>query len=470
MSSVSSVQYGNSYDTDRAVQDEHERDLDKTRSEEEKSITQAKEEYNERLLTLKKEATDDVRRLKEDQYNSQGKQFSTIERDNLEEKKRITEAFEASLIKEKAGRQESENKLNDRVSKIANDAHAQTSAQVQQVKSEFTHQQDDRLKEANQNSKVLAMELANEKYRNASATGKIVKQSNEQQDRAIGERSRVYDDYIQQNRRTNNQTLSEKDQEISQLKNNTDPNKVSPAAKSKIEQIYQQKFQQDLNEERAVNAKNMEGLKNQSLYAQDDVREGYANKFNEMSKELRQRHAVEKHELVTGYNDLESHADMTQRNLENKAQAQSQRMYQQHTNEMSLQQKRYDEQIKGQQETLTDEKLRVKDDLETQQREQERSWTFKMNDTRRDYEKKLLDQQDVHERELSDAKFDFDKKLQEQTRKSKMSMDERVKAYEAQIRQQEAVFKEKERFLTEHYEEEFDKMKRNNAHLSEKKS
>ena len=71
---------------------------------------------------------------------------------------------------------------------------------------------------------------------------------------------------------------------------------------------------------------------------------------------------------------------------------------------------------------------------------------------------------------MGDLRIEYDKKLRDMDRTSKRTLDDRVRAYEFQIKQQELAFKERERFLSEHYEEELDTMKRTNAHLIQKKS
>ena len=82
----------------------------------------------------------------------------------------------------------------------------------------------------------------------------------------------------------------------------------------------------------------------------------------------------------------------------------------------------------------------------------------------------MTDERDLHEKAMASMKYENDKKLREQDRTSTRAMDDRVKAYEYQIKQQELAFKQREQFLTEHYQEELDKMKRSNARLIQTKS
>ena len=109
-------------------------------------------------------------------------------------------------------------------------------------------------------------------------------------------------------------------------------------------------------------------------------------------------------------------------------------------------------------------------EVEHTQRIKDRDWATKTNELKRDFDAKLAEERENHEAQMKLLRTEDDKKLRDQDRTAKRILDDKVHSYEYMIEQQELAFKEKERFLTEHYEEELDKMKRTNAHLIEKKS
>ena len=264
--------------------------------------------------------------------------------------------------------------------------------------------------------------------------------------------------------------LAEKDQELNQLKNNTDPSKISPEARRKIEDIYNKRFQQQVAEERKSTAANLEAMRDQNQDVQQKVRDQYSQKFNELNKDLRGKYNIEKQMLVSGYHDLEAHSEALEKSLYDKQSNQSLRSSQKQAMELDLQERRNQERLTAQRENMVEERQNDKMDSQAKQRNVEREMSYKLSDIRRDYEKKIVDLKDEYEREKQYSKFDFDKKYQDQQRESKRILDDRIKAYEAQLKQQEAVHKERDRLLTEHYEEELDKMKRTNARITQAKS
>ena len=470
MASVGSTQDSNRYESERLAQESVDRTFDKARDDDEKELAYVKEEYQTKIKDLKNQANEDVRRLKEDMYDSQGRKLSSMERDQLTEKKRIVHAYETALTKSDDKQQDLKKHYEARLSTALTDAHEQATRQMEAQQLEYSKMAQDRAVDSSVDKKSLADELAYEKHHNMQTTEHLVTLNDRDRENALAARSQVYDDYLKESHRNQRYAISQKDQEINDLRSTTDPFKISPEARRKIEDQYQSQFSKSLAVEKDVSDKNVDALKVQNQNFQQSSREAYQEKFAELSKNLRQNSALNNHGIAQGYAELKANSEMMKDNYEQKQKNQSARAYQQSTSQLEMQQKRSNEQLKVQQESLTDQRYKEMDTLEMKQRDQDRDWTFKLNDTRRGYEKKLTDQQDYHERAFSEAKFEFDKKLQEHDRQAKSLLDEFTKGHESQLKQQEEVFKQKERFLTEHFEEELDKVKRNNARNSEKKS
>ncbi len=83
MSSVSSTdRMQENYDSALAsARDAHERDLEKVSESSSEDVTVAKKEYNEKLRQIKAEAQQDIKKLKEEMYDSKGKRISAEAKD-----------------------------------------------------------------------------------------------------------------------------------------------------------------------------------------------------------------------------------------------------------------------------------------------------------------------------------------------------------------------------------------------------
>ncbi len=444
--------------------------MDKVKEDEEKTLIAAKEEYQTRLRQLKEEANEEIRKLKEDSYDSQGRRFTNMERDNLVEKKRITDSYEAVLTKEQEQKAEREKLYSNKLEGVLASTNEQSNHQIEAQKADFARITQENRAEAERTKKTYEAEVTKERMSSQKNAEHIAELSNSNTEKTIKDKSEKYDQYIRENRKKTDMEMAQRDHEITDLKTTDDPRKVSPRAKDRLEQAYRQRFNQDLAEEKRVNELNMAALKNQTTSSQQSTRDLYAKNFHEMSNDLRMRHQTEKQALVQGYSELDARSQYQQKTMDERFRDHSQKSYQQHAEEMSLHEEKTQERLKDQRYSLLDDKFREKDELETKQRIEDREWRFKLTDTKREYEKKLVDQKELHEKEMSQAKFEFDKKLQEQQRTAKRYYDERVRAYEDQLKQQESMHKAKDRLLAEHYEEELDSIKRTNARITQAKS
>jgi hypothetical protein len=471
MASVSNTRSSDSYDAEWAnVQERHERNLAKQKEDEESALAEAKAEYQQKLKDLRQEANENVRKLKEDTYDSHGRRFANMEREHLEEKHRITNAYQTSLNKEEQNRQEQVRLYEAKVDQALSEANERTTSQVKTQKNEFVKLAEAKREEADQAKKYYESEIAKERVKSQKSTEQIVKENSVETEKAMSVNNEKVREYLQENRNRNQEALAEKDQELNELKNNADPNKVAPEARRKIEDVYNKRFEKQVSEERKSNAANLAAMRNQNQDVQQKVRDQYSQKFNELNKDLREKYNVEKQVLVSGYRDLEAHSETLQKNLQDKQSNQALRTSQKQALEMDLQERRNQERLTAQRENMVEERHNDQMESESKQRNVEREMGYKLSDIRRDYEKKIVDIKDEHEREKQYSKFEFDKKYQEQQRESKRILDDRIKAYEAQLKQQEVVHKERDRLLTEHYEEELDKMKRTNARITQAKS
>jgi hypothetical protein len=200
------------------------------------------------------------------------------------------------------------------------------------------------------------------------------------------------------------------------------------------------------------------------------MKNDFEKKYTEWNKGNQKNRDLETKSFLSSYQDLQSQKDSEVTKLQSHQAQVFQATALKHAQDLNLQQQKNVDEMDAQRENFHAEKSNLQDDLEFQQKTQDREWTMKYNDVRRDYEKKLSDERDQHEMTVGEIKLEYDKKLRDQDRRSSRLTDDRIKAYEYQIKQQELAFKEKERFLTEHYEEELDKMKHTNARILQTKS
>ena len=510
----------------------HEKELRQIKEESEETLLAAKKEYNERLQAERAGARDDVRRLKEDLYNQYGKNSTQdlreqqVEKDRLnvfrkdlskqthqkieelednhsnqlnEERERADTRLSQELDIQKKSNVEEQKKLQrehenylranelDTVS-VKNHANEisenyskkliestlnvnrNAQRQLEQQESAFgkaereSHQEQARL-EQNYNS-----EIRNIKNHHEQATTKIIDQSNVNQDKSMAVKDHTLRDYLAAKSKENELEIEKRDAKIHDLESTGDPLKVSPYVVKKINDASEHRGMIALDEVQKINSKNLTAIRERDQEDRDAIAQNFRTEVNGVQKDVRHSLDLQSKQFRDAYSDLENTHESEVATLKAQKKMNSERMYKQHSVELTGAQISKQDALNEQREALVSQRVAVLDEADTSRRNQDREWFMRVNDLRRGFEQKIAEERDQHEKENAELHLEYDKKLRDQSRLSKRALEDRIRAYEHQISQQGLAFKEKERFLTEHYEEELATMKRTNAHLIQKKS
>jgi hypothetical protein len=251
---------------------------------------------------------------------------------------------------------------------------------------------------------------------------------------------------------------------------NEDPVKASPQLTKRIAGSYEKLFNAKLNTIDEVNQKNLDATRTRDVLDRMSLVDEYQGRFTDLHRATRKELDGQQRNFLGAYQDLSSSQTGQIETLQAEKKDITARMGQKHALDLVNSEKTKQEALSEQRETMIYDRNVVLDQADQAKRNQNREWFMKANEMRRGLESKLTDERENHEKTVTSMKLEFDKKLRDQERTSKRVTEDRVRNYEYQMKQQELAFKERERFLTEHYEEELDKMKRTNAKFIEKKS
>jgi len=461
---------------DRADHSAHEQSLRSARTTDEKieeALAAQKRSHQDEINELR----DEMEIYKDHQYDvdhekaqARQDQISDYEGDRLKERDQITSAYEKRIRRMKEKEADREHFYTRQLNDATFDANERSKRQIRTQKDEFTRIDLDRRADAKRLEQHYEDAIKNERLRNRKSEGTLIRNNDEDLNRALAQKDRNYRDYLKENSRVHAKELQERDREIAQLKTTDDPMKVSPFVAQKIRNEAEQRNAANLRKAQEVQNKNFDSLKKREADGRRELEDQYAHKYSDWNRDQQHRRDLEKREFLTGYADLKTSSQRQRDQLKERHSDEIQRLATKHSEQMNLQARRFRDDLDVQRDAQNQEKDHLREDLEIQQRGRDREWFTRMNQMRRDYEHKLMDEHDQNDRMRDELKFTFDKKLQDQERLSKKALDERVRAYEHQIAQQAVAFKERERFLTEHYEEELDSMRRTNARLIQKKS
>jgi hypothetical protein len=145
-------------------------------------------------------------------------------------------------------------------------------------------------------------------------------------------------------------------------------------------------------------------------------------------------------------------------------------LYRQFTHLMERQRRGYENTIEIHRADAEARLSSLRSETTSQAKLAQRAFTARQNEIIREYEKKLVDQKTEMDFKLQDVKAESQVELRATERRAKQELEAQARGYEQRIAQLEAQNKERERYITQNYQEELDRTRRSHELLSKKKS
>jgi hypothetical protein len=428
-------------------------------------VTEMKDLYDE-LAIYRNEGRD----VETEKAKARQESIDSYESDHLRERDRIVSSYEKTVARmgERADEAESlyERVLADRMI----EANARTRELASKQKKEFSEQLRDQKSDKARMENYYQNALKDAALRNSSSERNLVRVNQEQTEQAMAHKDQAYGDYLERKNHHFAVEMGSRDELIRELQTTDDPRRASPLVVKRIQDAEQKRHLEELDATRDQNDKQLSAMKSRDQDERSEMRTGFERQVRNLSRELRKDSDVKERAFVETFQDAQYGHERDMLDLKETQRNRVEKMHVGHAEELTREQQRNRDSLEEQRDTLKYERDRAVDHLSHGQRMKDREWAMRMHDLRRDFEEKIVQAKDEHEKTLTQLKYDHDKKLREQERTTRRQADEKDRGYEHRIKEMEMAFRERERFLTEHYEQELAKMKRTNAHLIAKKS
>lgn len=292
--------------------------------------------------------------------------------------------------------------------------------------------------------------------------------SRQKQD-ALQNQAKIFQDDYERTRDQQMNQIRVLEKEIARQKSSDDPLDIPPAAENALMRNVLSKHEKML---KADDQRTREAL--------DSMQKEYSRRMNEAVVDAQYRNTATQHE-----NASKTHAERMEflQHVHDVEQSKTRALSDQssHFNKQIEKNTRYfgntlEDQRKQYENIMKFSKLDSSDKLRAQQLDHEfkykmtlREMSAKHNDTIRQYEKQIAFLKEDQELQLKDVKKQADEKIREAEKQAKREVEDQSRMYEQRIAQMEVQQKERERFLTESYEDKVERIQRSNA-LRTKKS
>jgi hypothetical protein len=249
-----------------------------------------------------------------------------------------------------------------------------------------------------------------------------------------------------------------------------DPSVISPAAEQAVRDATGKQYQ-----------KTMDADDKRKRGEIDSLRQNFHDRYNDLLADKRQtetrmamNQSLQRHEDQAAYLDsvveLTNDRDESIRNKEAEHQRASDALTHDHARVLDQQRREYDDIVQNLKNDASDRLTAQRQESAFNAKMAQKAFSSRQNELIRDYEKKLADQKDQYESELGDVKSELATTQRESERRTAHALEEQSKGYEQRIAQLEFQNKERERLVSQNYQDELEKVKRSNALLIQKKS
>ncbi|NDG83818.1 MAG: hypothetical protein EBX52_02125 [Proteobacteria bacterium] len=396
--------------------------------------------------------------------------ISDFEEDHLTEKKNLVDSYEKMLSAMRDKEKQSRDLYDRKLTESAVESEAKMKRVSRDQKAEFTEQASKMRRDSARNEGLMRDELMRERTRSVQNQGQLIQQNRDDTEKAMAQKDRAYLDYLAKNQKRVNAELDARERVIQDLSTTRDPRKVSQVVVEKIRSREAERHFENLEKIQDIHKRNLDAIRASDFESRQALAETYGDRTRELARDFKKENDLVKRGMTDVYLDLKEQSEARAGSAEEKARAGLARLQSDHAKALGQEQKRTRMALDEQRDSLKTEKDRALSDAAHEQRMQDREWFMRLSEQKRSFDRQMAQLQDEHERELTGLRLESERKLHEQDRTTRRILEDQERNREFQDKQQAMAYKEKERFLIEHYEEELDKMKHTNAQLVAKKS
>jgi hypothetical protein len=297
----------------------------------------------------------------------------------------------------------------------------------------------------------------------------LTNQSEKYQETLTGQ-AKAFQETEKQHSEASNMDISRLQKALQTKQTSANPADMSPAAEATL--------RKELNEEYGkVQAADHESNQQRT----DTLQRNYQDKFmdsedqrkafeTKTQRQIASENHQSQNEFLNHITDTESAKELTLRNQQQQHDRETELLNHNYSRLLDHKGREQDEMLNVTRDDASNRINSIRQEAEFNSKMAQRSFSIRQNELIRDYEKKLADQKIDTDGRLEDAKNLGQANVRDTERKLKAQLDEALKANEQRLAQQDAQFKERERYLSQNYEDQLEKVKRSNALLIQKKS
>lgn len=402
--------------------------------------------------------------------NARQEMIRSFEDDHLKERDYIVGSYETLMERMKEKGEEERDMYSRKLTEAQVESNGRTRKLLGAQKAEFkqTLANERTRHQVQESDQQRQVQLQQERFERGQK--QLVENHAQDMGRALDEKDKVYSGYLERNSQEVRAELKARENLIRDLQTTTDPRKVSPELVRRMQEREEGRYQKKLDQAMNLDRARLDATRSRDHEERAELRERYDGNVRAMHRDHQKTEDQRSRLFLEAVQGMQSNQESQAQTMEDRAKRAVSRLHTDHQRESTQTAQKHREAMMEQRDSLQEQNARIAQEKDFERKIQDREWMIRLNDQRKSYEQKMENDRDQHEQEIAVLRSDYEDRIRDLERTAKRITEEKDRNLEQTIKQQALSFKEKERFLVEHYEEELGRMKRTNAQLIAKKS
>ncbi|HCM40563.1 MAG: hypothetical protein A2Z97_00535 [Bdellovibrionales bacterium GWB1_52_6] len=334
-----------------------------------------------------------------------------------------------------------------------------------------SHQREKSLENTfNKDREQIEKKLSEERSQSKKQLNAELKDADRLRATALENQAKTYQEQMQRQRVNNNEKLDKLESSLKGIQTSSDASDISPAAESAVRKSINSEYEKNFNEERERNKRSTESIRQEySSRVRDALEQGEAVKTR-LTRAHASENNLERMQFLDHVTDVleDKNSAVNAKEADSRRQADlAQKNVAQY---IEKQRREFEEIARTQKEESSTRLMSVQQQANFNMKMAQRAFAAKQNEIVREYDKKLTDQKREYDDRLDEMKSQSHQAVRDADRRNKLALDEQQRMFDQRLSQLEVQHKERERYITENYQEDLEKVKRSNALLIQKKS
>lgn len=324
--------------------------------------------------------------------------------------------------------------------------------------------------EFQRNVNDLAKSAKNDREKRQAIYENQIKGVSDHNQEVMTQQAQAFQETEGQHQAENNLEVSRLQHSLQEKSTTGDTSQISPAAESNLRKQVAREYGKVQQADQDRNEKKFEKLNTEYRDRFQDLSEHTKSKETQTNRTIASERNQDRNEFVTHLTETEEGKNMVLRSQEQQHDRETDLMNRNYSRLLARKSQEHDDALSVTRDDAANRIAEVRQEADFNSKMAQRSFSVRQNELIREYEKKLADQKADYDGRLDDVKTQAQGNTRDVEKKLKNELDAQTRASDQRLTQLDAQYKERERYLTQNFQEEIEKVKRSNALLVQKKS